>query len=143
MSFVAALSCCFAQNNRTNERPVDKTQIQLSKTADKGSERRTGAQPKYKYKIEKIVVADEDAMDAKLTLSASTRAHKISVKSNAGNARISWKLLADDGSQLDENWWIGNSTSIAFGRYGVGDYYLDFTDALGKQAQYKITKKIN
>lgn len=142
MTFVTALSLCFAQNHGDKERSIDKTQVQTARVVDK-SERRTGAQPKYKYRIEKMQVAEENAMDTKLTLTASTRNHKISVKSDNANGRISWRLLSDDATMLDENWWIGSSTSIAFGRYGAGDYYLDFTDALGKQARYKIVKKIN
>jgi hypothetical protein len=142
VAFVTALSCSFAQRHGDKELSIDKSTPQVAKTMDK-SERRTGAQPKYKYKIEKVQVAEENAMDAKLTVSASTRNHKVTVKCDNGNGRISWNLMSDDGTLLDENWWIGNSTSIAFGRYGAGEFYLDFTDALGKQARYKVIKKIN
>ncbi|MBO4752187.1 MAG: hypothetical protein J5526_05510 [Bacteroidales bacterium] len=142
LAFVTALSCCFAQHQGDKELSIDKSQVKSAKVMEK-SEKRTGAQPKYKYKIEKIDVDEGNAMDAKLNLSASNRNHKITVRSDQGNGRIAWVLLSEDGTQLDENWWIGNSTSIAFGRYGEGNFYLDFTDALGKQARYKVIKKIN
>jgi len=140
MAFVTALSCCFAQHKGDKELSIDKSQVKSAKVMEK-SERR--AQPKYKYKIEKIQVAEGNAMDANLILTASTHNNKITVKSDHRSGRIIWKLLSDDGTLLDENWWIGSSSDIAFGRYGEGEFFLDLTDALGKQARYKIVKKIN
>ena len=54
MAFVTALSFCFAQHHGGKDLSIDKTQVQTARVVDK-SERRTGAQPKYKYRIEKTL----------------------------------------------------------------------------------------
>ena len=56
---------------------------------------------------------------------------------------MDWKLSDAEGTALDENWWTGKQSVIGFGRYGAGTYYLLVTDALGKQARYRIKKILN
>lgn len=143
MALMIVVSCAYAQRHHDSDKKNAAKNEQVSKVKPHGAERRTGAARRYTYKIDKMAVNPTVAMDAKLTITASTANHKLTIKSDHNNGRISWKLFDGEGTQLDENWWSGNETSMGFGRYDEGDYYIHFTDALGKEARYKVSKKLN
>ena len=143
MALLVVVSCAHAQRHRDNNHRNAEKSEQMAKAKPSGAEKRTGATRKYTYKIEKVARDAANSMDAKLTVTASTANHKIMIKSDRNEGGISWKLFDGEGTQLDENWWSGKETTLGFGRYGEGIYYIHFTDALGKEAHYKIDKNLN
>ena len=143
MALMVVFSCAFAQHHRDRgQKETEKTET-ATVVKKKGNERRTGATRKYTYKIDKVAVESANATDVKMTITANTANHKLMVKCDRNDGGISWKLFGEDGTVLDENWWSGKETKLAFGRYGEGTYFINFIDALGKEARYKVTKKIS
>ena len=139
-AMLTALSCCFAQS-RHNRQKIQPSAAE-SGTVRKESGRAAGTSLKFKYTVEKIRdVSDET--DVKFTLAASSANHKVVVKCDRNDGGMSWKLFDEAGNVLDENWWSGLDTKVSMSRCVEGEYYIVLTDALGKQARYKIKKKIN
>lgn len=145
ITLLSIVGSCFAQ--RTVRTPRNKIQ-EASAVTDEAAirpdqPRRTGISRKYTYAIEKIILPSEQATDVKLSFMTNSTSHKITITVDHNDGGMDWKLSDAEGTALDENWWTGKQSVIGFGRYGAGTYYLLVTDALGKQARYRIKKILN
>lgn len=142
LSAIAAAGFAQGHHPHNNDQPRQNADAEASAIRFDKDRPHTGASRKYVYTISKMAVPDEIATDVKFTLTASTQNHKITIKCDHNDGRISWKLADGEGTLLDENWWSGKSCTVAFGRYGAGEYYLNLIDALGKEAHYLVKKSL-
>ena len=110
---------------------------------EKEKPRHTGASRRYKYTVKQIELDASEAMDTKVTISVSSSNHKLQIKVEENNGGMTYMLVSEEGTQLTENWWTNNKTTIPFAQYGEGNYYLSIVDALGKKANFMIIKKLN
>lgn len=144
ITLLSIVGSCFAQRNvRTRNNIPEASNVTDVAASRPDHSRRTGIQRKYTYAIEKIVLPSEQATDVKLSFMTNSTSHKITITVDHNDGGMDWKLSDAEGTALDENWWTGKQSVIGFGRYGAGTYYLLVTDALGKQARYRIKKILN
>lgn len=142
---IISASCAFAQHHKIHHVQVKDSVSPVTDVAVQNPRegRHTGASRKYVYVIKNMPVEETIAIDTKISVTASSSNHKVRIKVEQNNGGLSYNLISEDGTLLDENWWTGKTVNVPFSRYGEGVYFLNIFDTLGNEARYRITKTLN